>query len=300
MSLLTVDIGGTFIKYALADDNCTLSGNGKVPTPQTSREEFIETLSALYRQNAEKMRIDGIAISMPGIIDTRRGYVYMGGALEYNNEFAVRDALEEKCGEIKISVNNDAKCAAQAEASLGALKDVKDGAVIIFGTMVGGGIVLNGKVRGGSHFAAGETSYILADRDCDPSYDTVWGRTCSALRLSREYAAAKKLDSGEVDGEQVFEAVERGDTDATAILGRYTKEIAVKLFNMQTVLDLEKIAIGGGVSAQPRFIESIKNQLDRMYSVSPYFVPRCEITRCTFGNDANLIGAALYWKQVFG
>ncbi len=47
-------------------------------------------------------------------------------------------------------------------------------------------------------------------------------------------------------------------------------------------------------------IESIKNQLDRMYSVSPYFVPRCEITRCTFGNDANLIGAALYWKQVFG
>ncbi|MDO4983037.1 MAG: ROK family protein [Eubacteriales bacterium] len=299
MSLLTFDIGGTFIKYALADESCTLSGKGKVPTPQTSREALIETLSAIYIKSAENAQLDGIAVSMPGIIDSERGYVYMGGALEYNNGFAIRDALSEKCRITKISVNNDAKCAAQAEASLGALSDVKDGAVIIFGTMVGGGIVLNGKVRNGSHFAAGETSYILADRSCDPGYDTVWGRTCSALRINREFAAVKGLDSKSVGGEAVFEAVERRDADALDILDRYTKEIAVKLFNLQTVLDLERIAIGGGVSAQPIFIEYIKKHLDRMYSVSPYYVPRCEIVRCRFGNDANLIGASQYWKNSF-
>ena len=131
MSLLTFDIGGTFIKYALADERDILSGKGKVPTPQDSREALIETLSAIYKKSTEKAQLDGIAVSMPGIIDSERGYVYMGGALEYNNGFAIRDALGEKCGEKKITVNNDAKCAAQAEASLGALSDVKDGAVII-------------------------------------------------------------------------------------------------------------------------------------------------------------------------
>lgn len=299
MSLLSFDIGGTFIKYALADGSCTLTGKGKVPTPQDSREALIEALNSIYNESTQKTQIDGIAVSMPGIIDTRRGYVYMGGALEYNNGFAIRDALSDKCGEKRISINNDAKCAAQSEASLGALKDVKDGAVIIFGTMVGGGIVLGGRVRNGSHFAAGETSYILTDRSCDPSYGTVWGRTCSTLRLGREFAAAKGVESAEVDGETVFEAVERGDAEAIDILSRYTKEIAVKLFNMQTLLDLERIAVGGGISAQPKFIEYIKRQLDRMYTVSPYYVPQCEIVRCRFGNDANLIGAAQNWKNIF-
>jgi len=68
---------------------------------------------------------------------------------------------------------------------------------------------------------------------------------------------------------------------------------------MQTVLDLERIAIGGGVSAQPKFIENIKSCLDEMYAVSPYYVPSAEIVRCEFGSDANLIGAAQNWLIIF-
>ncbi len=294
MRILSVDIGGTFIKYAVMDEMCRFIEKGKVPTPQSGHDELIEAIASLY----EKFHAPaGIALSMPGIIDPRLGYVKMGGALEYNNDFFIRNALEKRTGCRKITVYNDAKCAAQAEVSLGALKGVQNGAVMLFGTMIGGGLVLDGKVRQGSHFSAGEVSYILTDRNCVPSHDTVWGRTCSALRLCRDYAEKKNLRAEAVDGEAVFEALEKGDMDAEDALYAYAKEIAVQFFNFQTLLDLERFAIGGGISAQPRFIEAIRACLDKMYTVSPYYTPRPEIVRCQFGSDANLIGALQYWLE---
>ena len=68
---------------------------------------------------------------MPGIIDTKNDYCAMGGALRYNDDFYLRHALYELCP-VKISIENDAKCAALAEAAAGALKDVNDGFVLIF------------------------------------------------------------------------------------------------------------------------------------------------------------------------
>ena len=293
MKILSVDIGGTFIKYAVMDETCRIGEKGKVPTPQSGHDELIETIASLYEKFSD---LQGIAISMPGIIDPVRGYVVMGGgALMYNTGFFIRDALEKRTGCHKITVYNDAKCAAQAEASMGALKGIRNGAVMLFGTMIGGGLVLDGKVRQGSHFSAGEVTYILTDRSSVPAYDTIWGRRCSALRLCRDYAEKKHLPPKTVDGEAVFAALEKGDKDAEEALSCYAKEIAVQFFNFQTLLDLERIAIGGGISAQPRFIEAVRACLDEMYAVSPYYTPRPEIVRCQFGSDANLIGALQYW-----
>jgi predicted NBD/HSP70 family sugar kinase len=298
MRILAIDIGGTFIKYAVMDEAANMYEKGKVPTPLSGREELIESLGTLFdRCNTPDQEVEGIAISMPGIIDAKNGYVSMGGAIQYNNDFHLRDALHRRCPSARITMCNDAKCAAQAEASSGALKDVKDGAVLLFGTMIGGGIVLNHRVRQGIHFAAGEVSYILSDRDADPAYDTVWGNRCGAPRLCRMFAKRKGLTEQEVDGFRVFEAVNAGDPDGIEALKTYTKNIAVQIFNLQTVLDIERVAIGGGISAQQVFIEYIRRHLAEMYVKSPYFVPQAEVVACKYGNDANLIGALHTWLQ---
>lgn len=299
MKVLAVDIGGTFIKYATMDEDSWMYKKGKIPTPQTGREELVETIGALFDRFHSEEKVEGIAISMPGIIDSKNGYVSMGGALAYNTDFYFRNALQERCPVAKITIDNDAKCAAQAEASVGALKDVKDGVVLIFGTMIGGGIVLNHRVRQGVHFAAGEVSYIISDRNADPAYDTVWGNRCGTPYLCSLFAEKKGIDAAEVDGIRVFEAVKSGDEDGIAALTEYTKNIAVQIFNLQTIIDPEKFAIGGGISAQPIFIEYIKRHLERMYEASPYFVPHAEVVGCKYGNDANLVGALqCYRKEV--
>lgn len=293
MNLLAVDIGGTFIKYARMDETCAILAQGKVPTPKEGREALIEALGSLYDSMPE---VEGIAISMAGILDSARGYCYMGGALAYNNEFALGDALKKRCP-TRIWMENDAKCAAMAEASIGALKDVSDGFVLIFGTMIGGGYVHDHRLIKGTHFSAGEVSYINTTRDGAPSFGNVFGNRCGTPRLMRDFAEKKGIPASDVDGIRFFEAVNAGDADAQACLTQYCREIAIRIFNLQTVLDVERFAIGGGISAQPVFIDTIRAQLQRLYEECPYSIPQVEVVPCAFRNDANLIGAVQCFLQ---
>lgn len=287
MKILVVDIGGTSIKYAYMREDMTMLTRGKIPTPKEGREELIEAIGKLYDGLPD---VEGIAISMPGIIDSAGGYCVMGGALRYNDDFYLRHSLYKRCP-VKIYMENDAKCAAMAEAAAGSLKDVKDGFVLIFGTMIGGGFIKDHKLYRGRHFSAGEVSYIATAREGSPDCENVWGNRCGTPQLCRMYAEKKGLDPSEVDGETVFEAVNRGDGEARDCLHRFTREIAVQMFNLQTVLDPERFAIGGGISAQPIFIEYIRNNLNELYARCPYHVPAAEVVSCKFQNDANLYGA---------
>ena len=295
MRFLVFDIGGTFIKYALMNEDNQIVEQSNIPTPKTGREDLIDALGSIYDEYGN---IDGIAISMPGIIDRENGYCAMGGALTYNNDFYLRDALKQRCP-VNISMENDAKCAAAAEASLGALKDVKDGFVLIFGTMIGGGYIKNGRVVHGKHFSAGEVSYIITRDNELPEKPNVFGNRCSVLKLCEAFAKIKNLDADKVDGYMVFDAINNNDEDALKALDEYTYGIAVEIFNLQTILDPERFAIGGGISAQNSFIDSIRNNLEKLYEVCPYSVPHAEVVRCEFDNDANLIGALQCYRQEF-
>ena len=287
MKVLTVDIDGTYIRYACMDEYMNIAQRGKIFTPQEGREVLIEAVARLFEAVGDA---EGIAISMPGIIDSEKGYCAMGGALRYNDDFYFRDALYERCN-TKIHIENNAKCAAMAEATVGSLMDDEDGFVLIFSTMIGGGYIKDHTLHRGTHFSAGEVSYITSDRDGTPNFEGVFGNRCGTPRLCKMYADAKSLPANEVDGVVVFNAVNSGDETAKACLDKFAKEIAVQIFNLQTVLDPQRFAIGGGISAQPAFIEAIKENLKGLYAQCPYYVPQAEIVTCKFQNDANLIGA---------
>ena len=295
MKILAFDIGGTFIKYALMDEKSEFLDKNKVKTPTEGREQLIEVLADIYGQYSG---IDGIAISLPGIIDRNKGYCCMGGALQYNNDFAMRDALYKRCP-VPIDMENDAKCATMAEASFGALKDVDDGYVLLFGTMIGGGYVNGRKLIRGKHFSTGEVSYILTSRDSSPVKEEVFGNRCGTPRLCHMFAEAKGLNPSEVDGVRVFRAVNEKDPDALLALNAFCHEIAVQIFNLQTIIDPERFAIGGGISEQPAFTETIRRNLEELYAAFPYPVPHAEVVTCAFRSDANLIGALSCWLEKY-
>lgn len=292
MKVLAVDIGGTFIKYAFMKEDCKILSRGKIKTPE-SRENLIEAIGKIYDGCPD---IEGIAVSMPGIIDSENGYCVMGGALRYNDDFYLRNRLYQRCP-VKIYMENDAKCAAMAEAAIGSLADVEDGFVLIFGTMIGGAFIKHHTIYRGKHFSAGEVSYINTERDGCSGKENVWGNRCGTPALCAMYAEKKKQQPEDVDGVQVFDRVNQGDPEALECLQKFTREIAVQIFNIQTILDPERFAIGGGISAQPIFIEYIKKNLKALYADCPYFIPQAEIVSCKFQNDANLIGAVQCFLQ---
>ena len=71
-------------------------------------EIFIETIGKIYDQFQDQ--IDGMALSMPGIIDPERGYQYTGGALRYIDKLETVEVLKKRCP-TNITIGNDAKCA---------------------------------------------------------------------------------------------------------------------------------------------------------------------------------------------
>lgn len=225
------------------------------------------------------------------IIDSSLGYCSMGGgALPFNSDFYFRDSLYKRCP-VKIHIDNDAKCAALAEATIGSLKDVEDGFVLLFGTMIGGAFVKGGEVHRGRHFSAGEVSYIHTAGNSLPDLENAWGIRCGVPRLLEDYAERSGKALQGISGEELFDAAEAGDEVSLACLRDYTRDIAVQIFNLQNILDPERFAIGGGISRRPLFIELIRESLDEIYASFPLPLTRAELVRCAFMNNANLIGA---------
>ena len=106
---------------------------------------------------------------------------------------------------------------------------------------------------------------------------------------------AEKINADEIDGIKFFKAVNDGDETAIECLNKVTRRIAVQISNIQRIFDPEKIAIGGGISAQEIFVESIRKNLNEIYDESIVKLPHVEIVACKFLNDANLIGALQYF-----
>ena len=287
MKVLTVDIDGTYIRYACMDEFMKIERRGKIFTPQEGCNDLIEAVARLFEAVDDA---EGIAISMPGIIDSEKGYCAMGGALRYNDDFYFRDALYKRC-QTKIHVENNAKCAAMAEAAVGSLMDNDDGFVLIFSTMIGGGYIRDRKLYKGKHFAAGEVSYIILKSGNELDDENFWGRSFGIPKFLQRYAEIKNMDIETVDLLTIFDAVSKNETEAVDCLQWYTKEISTRIFNIQTVLDVEKFSIGGELAKYPAFMENLRGNLNKLYAKCPFKLPQAEIVPGKFYHDANLIGA---------
>ena len=287
--ILAIDVGGTFIKFAVIDEDLNFYERGKVPTPLESHEDFLNKLAEIYKS----VEVEGIALSLPGIIDSKRGICITSGALGYNDGVNIVKELKKICG-VKVTVENDAKCAGLAEAKIGSLSDVADGFVLVFGTGVGGAFIKNHRVYKGFNYSAGEVSFTFENADDELK---LFGELCGVPALLKSYAQIKNLAIEEVSGESFFDAVSAGDEDACKCLDDFTRKIAVKIFNIQMIVDVKKFAIGGGISAQKIFIDSIRDNLNKIYELSPVEFNRVEIVPCKFLNDANLIGAFLTFMR---
>lgn len=158
MSILTFDVGGTLIKYALMDQTGTMLAQGKVPTPMESQEAFLNVIEEVASQ--WMAQLEGIALSLPGTIDSESGWIFQGGSLRYHSQTNLKEIMEERF-HLPVEIENDARCAALAEVCAGNMKDITNGIVLVFGTGIGGCFILNNEIYKGSHLFSGEVSALI-------------------------------------------------------------------------------------------------------------------------------------------
>lgn len=296
---LVLDFGGTYTKYALMNEDGAFLERGKVPSQCEDLEHMMASVAPLKEKFAGLF--EGVAVSMPGRIDTEKGIAHTGGMFLFIEHTPVGEELEKLFG-VPVTIANDGKCAASAEAWNGALADVKDGVVIVLGTGTGGGIVLNHEVRMGHTFGAGEFSMFGSSLDKlsggwiegEKNDDLFLAGYLSATGLLRLYGLQKGASGAipDVDGIKFFEVYDQGEPEAVKALEEFGRYGAAAIYSIQSVLDVQRFAIGGGISARPEVTEMLRKAVDRQFGMLP-FTPfgKPEIVSCKYGNDANLIGA---------
>lgn len=292
MAYLTLDVGGTFIKYALMEVDGTILKDGRTPTPRTNQADFYQTIDRIHEQYPD---VEGIAISLPGTINTETSMVHQGGSLQYNNGTYMAKDLTARYGK-PVEIENDARCAALAELWQGNLQGISKGLVLVFGTGVGGALVLDGKLYKGAHLLSGEVSMLFTKNPFEYGLASAFGEQGGVPNLVKKVAEAKQV-SEEVDGITLFKWIEEKDEIATKMFQEYCFNVVLQLHNMQIMIDPERICIGGGISAQPLYLETIKAIADDFYSKLPIRIPRAELMTCKFRNHSNLIGALYHLLQ---
>lgn len=291
MTVLGIDIGGTMIKTAFIHQT-EISNKKRFPTPK-KKEEFQQVIAKILKEYKQIQSFGKIAFSVPGSVN-ELGTVSFGGAVPYLDQIDLNSFL--KLENIEITVENDAKAATACEMKYGNLKDVQHGAAIILGTGVGMGLCIKGHLYKGTHYQAGEISFMIRDRQI-AGPDSFVGMGLSAVLLIKKLAELLEVEN---DGEKVFEALTCSENEAAKELFlNYCKEVAVLCFNTQTLLDTEKIVIGGGISQQPYLIQTIQQVYLQLFEVAPIIKKTLRpmiIEAAKFQADANLIGASIKEK----
>lgn len=203
MKCLVVDLGGTYTKYCLMDEEANISEKGQIPSPVTGVQAFVDAVTGLYHKF--EGQVEGLAISMPGFLDSETGYAHTAGAFL---ELAGQNIFELLRPNIPVpmALENDGKSAALAEVWKGSLMDCRDGVVIVIGTGLGGGIIKDRRLHRGKHFSAGELSYMLVE----PGNYSMQNMICipgAMAGLTMGVAMAKGVDLSQLESGALMQHV---------------------------------------------------------------------------------------------
>ena len=302
--LLAFDIGGTFIKYALVDEAYQVNDSSKVPTPATIEEfwEALERVICLFQN-----RITGIAISCPGEINSRLGFVFKGGLVPYLRNIPLASRLN-KTFQVPVTVLNDGDAAGLAEARIGNLQDCDCGATFVLGTGVGLALTSNGSLISTWNLKDYLRWPSLGEKQVTPEqkqYQTeILRHGISSLVQNLGSAvnfvanASRLLELPEEDGVQVFEVLEAGyHEELQDLFASYCREIAILIYNLQSLVRLEKVTIGGGISSQSLLLEEINHQYKSLMEESgEQRFSLVEIQAARYHNSSNLLGAVCHFN----
>ncbi len=326
MKCLVLDYGGSAIKYCVMDDQANMSNAGEVPSPLESLEQFVETTGSIYDQFSDE--IEGIAISFPGTLDIETGILYSGGAyLHLLKDQSIFEVLKKRCP-VPMTIENDGKSAALAEAWKGNLKDCRDGAAIVLGTGIGGGLIKDGKIHRGKHFGAGEFSSIITDGG-NNIIERAATYTCSTegiveraaimkgakkeqmfyfqmlgedagkemVKALRDRVVGPQYPDMEMNGFTLFQLLEQGDPDIQMLYDEFIASNVRLIINVANTFGPGRIVIGGGISKGPRLIADLQAAVQNVFAYGLSVVTGIDIQPCYYRSSANLYGAMYNYLQ---
>lgn len=307
---LAFDLGGTWLRAALAAPDGLLLRKERRPTPREGPAAVLASMVALAEAVDPGQAATAVGVAAPGPLDPAAGRILRMPNLPGWVDVPLAALLAEALG-CPVRLQNDASLAALAEGRQGAGQGADPLLYLTLSTGIGGGILVGGRLLEGRNGLAGELGHILLEtREDGPSCGLGHG-TCleaqasgSALaRRAMEALAAGELPSdsplaalagrGDVDAGLLAEAARQGDAWSRAQWAGMGQALARGLAGLICVLDPARIVLGGGLmSARDLWEPALRASLPR-HVIAPAQAD-IPIVEAALGDDAGLVGAALW------
>src|SRR5688500_2112005 len=258
-----VDIGGTKVLAGVVDGAGRVVRTARRTTPGrrvvASRVE--DALVEAILEAAGSAPLDGVGVAAAGFVDSAGDRVMFAPHLPWQGE-PLKDLLEGRLG-CPVGLDNDANCAARAEARSGAARGAASALMVTMGTGIGGAVLLEGRVVRGANGMAGEFGHMQVVPDgqhCECGRRGCWEQYSSGNALVR-HARARMVErpsvleeacGGHLDaltGPMVSAAAEAGDMVAWEAFQSVGDWLGVGVANLVAAVDPALVVIGGGVSA---------------------------------------------------
>lgn len=298
---LGVDIGGTNIKFGVIDGFNNIIYKDSLPTHKDNpARAIVDDIASACEDIISRFPITSVGIGTPGIIDFENNTVTATN-LPFDNTPIV-EWLSERI-KLPIYLNNDANCAALAEAVAGEGVAWRDIFMVTLGTGIGGGIIIDKKIYMGAQGNAGEIGHMCIDTDgkmCSCGNRGCWEKyaSVSALIEQTEAAATAEPDSiladvikknCVIDGKTVFEAKLLGCPVAEKVFDTYIDYLAVGIKNIINIFRPGAVVISGGISEAGDLL--LKPLVEKVGMDTPICISRLQ-------NDAGIIGAAALGRNI--
>ncbi len=284
--LIGLDLGGTSIKAVRVDEaDGTVTRTTAPVGGNVARDVLLGAIADTVSELAGGHPVDRLGFAVGGLVRPD-GTMHLGSTnLPNLAGVPLESAFSQRFG-VPCRVDHDARSAMRGEAWLGAAANARNAMTVTFGTGIGAGLLLDGRIYAGTLRAAGEIGVFSlmpsADGAAPPTMEEVASPVELERRTGRPYA-------------ELFQAYVSGAPEGAA-MSEALKVLGLALGNAHLLLDLEVIALIGGVTA---IGEPFRNAVESAFrSACPVgYHGALEFRLGALGAHAGAVGAAALWRD---
>ncbi len=304
--LAGVDIGGTKCAVCLGEavnDQVRLLGKRRFATlssPQATLAAILDELDGLLEECGVRTGLKAIGVSCGGPLDSARGLVLSPPNLPGWERIDVLSPLRERFG-VPAGLQNDANASALAEWKWGAGRGCRNLVFLTFGTGMGAGLILDGRLYSGTNDLAGEVGHIRMHSIGPVGYGKRGSLEgfCSGggianlaqvlaveqIQLKNPPAFCRSLNEvAAITAEKVGEAAQAGDSLALQVFELVGQELGRGLALLVDLLNPEKIIIGSIYHRQRSLLEPVALRVLAEEAL-PRSLAVCQVTPAELGES---------------
>ncbi|HYI35949.1 MAG TPA: ROK family protein [Thermoleophilaceae bacterium] len=307
-----IDVGGTKVAVARVE-GAEATGKVEQATDLSHADALLEGIQrAVEEVTGDGPGPEAIGVGVPSQVEFATGTALASVNIPLEG-VPLREELGDRFG-VPVFVDNDANCAALAEAQLVPEPPAHHLVMMTLGTGVGGGVIIDGHIERGHTGLGAELGHVIVDGQTALAASAggfprpgslEWhcsGRgleraITEAARMAGEGPLARKLtDDGRVSGREAVAAAQEGDATALEVFARFARWLGLGIASFINTFEPERVVLGGGLSrAADLFLDDAKAEAER--NTLPALWERVQIDLARGGADAGVIGAGVLAAQ---